>query len=209
MEGGWMTALELVTQARVIPVLRGDDPLGVIELGKVLFEEGLKALEVTFTVPDAPKVIRELAGHGLVGAGTVIDLKQYRVALKAGARFVVSPGVDLGLLEFAQDHDRIPYLPGVFTPSEVMTALGYGFKVQKLFPGELAGTRLLRSLRGPFPQVRFMPTGGVSSENLSEWVSAGAVAVGMGSNLTGGSLEEVRQRVRELKSVLKRLGWEP
>jgi 2-dehydro-3-deoxyphosphogluconate aldolase/(4S)-4-hydroxy-2-oxoglutarate aldolase len=202
-----MKALELVHKARVIPVLRGDDPQKVIELGKVLLQEGLKALEITFTVPDAPKVMRELSGHGLVGAGTVIDLKQYRVALRAGARFVVSPGVDLGLLEFAQDHPKIPYLPGVYTASEVMTALGYGFTVQKLFPGELAGTKLLRSLNGPFPQVKFMPTGGVSLENISEWSSAGAVAVGMGSNLTAGSLDEVRERVRALRVALSRIGW--
>ena len=203
-----MKALELVHQARVIPVLRGDDPQKVIELGKVLLQEGLKAIEITFTVPDAPRVMRELSGHGLVGAGTVIDLQQFRVALSAGARFVVSPGVDTGLLAFAQEHSAIPYLPGVFTPSEVMLAIKHGFRVLKLFPGEVAGTKLLRSLKGPFPQVHLMPTGGVNNENLSDWIRAGAVAVGMGSNLTEGSLDQVRQRVRELKVALRNVGWE-
>lgn len=203
-----MTALELVTHSRVIPVIRGDSSQRVIELGKVLLQEGLKAIEITFTVPDAPKVIRELSGHGLVGAGTVIDLQQFRVALRAGAKFVVSPGVDTRLLEFAQEHQTIPYLPGVYTPSEVMVALKYDLSVLKLFPGELAGTKLLKALKGPFPQTHFMPTGGISNENLADWVRAGAVAVGMGSNLTSGSLDEVRQRVRELKTVIKHVGWE-
>ena len=216
MERGWVNALELVTQARAIPVLRGKDPDAVLKIAKVLQEEGFKHLEITFTVPDAARVIWEL-NHlegAVVGAGTVLDARQLWAAVRAGAKFLVSPGLDGVLLEALDDFrdklgtDRPPFLPGVFTPSEVMNAVSKGFRVLKLFPGELGGVAHLKSLRGPFPNLHFMPTGGVTNVNLQDWARAGAVCVGIGSSLTGdGDLEGIRVRARELKKVLERVVW--
>jgi 2-dehydro-3-deoxyphosphogluconate aldolase/(4S)-4-hydroxy-2-oxoglutarate aldolase len=118
-----MTALELVSQTKVIPVLRGSNPEAAVELAKVLHEEGFQTLEVTFTVPGALDVIRELCRleDAIVGARTVLDTAQLEAAVEAGAQFLVSPGLEPKLLETAR-HSPIPFLPGVFTASEVMQA---------------------------------------------------------------------------------------
>ena len=211
-----MNALELVTQARAIPVLRGKDPDVVLEVAHVLLDEGFKHLEITFTVPDAARVIEELGKveGAVIGAGTVLDARQLWAAVRAGAKFLVSPGLDGVLLEALDDYrdklwnDRPPFLPGVFTPSEVMNAVSKGFRVLKLFPGELGGIAHLKSLRGPFPSLHFMPTGGVTNANLQDWARAGAVCVGIGSSLTGdGDLEGIRIRAQELKKVLDGVVW--
>ncbi|WP_337867463.1 bifunctional 4-hydroxy-2-oxoglutarate aldolase/2-dehydro-3-deoxy-phosphogluconate aldolase [Meiothermus sp.] len=198
-----MTALELVVQAKVIPVLRGSDPETVVELARVLYEEGFQTLEITFTVPGVLDVIRELCRleNAVVGAGTVLDAGQLEAALQAGARFLVSPGLEPKLLEVAR-HCTIPFLPGVFTASEVMQARAQGFRVLKLFPGELGGVKHLKSLRGPFPDLYFMPTGGVSAENLHEWFAAGAVAVGMGGYLVSESVRATREKTKAVQAAL-------
>jgi 2-dehydro-3-deoxyphosphogluconate aldolase / (4S)-4-hydroxy-2-oxoglutarate aldolase len=204
-----MNALEVVTQARAIPVLRGKSADSVLEVAQVLLEEGFKFLEVTFTVPNALEVMREISKMegAIVGAGTVLEITQYKAAEKAGAKFIVSPGVDVSVLEFAKGR-KTPLLPGVFTPSEVMCARAYGFSVLKLFPGELGGIGHLKSLRGPFPDLHFMLTGGVSNTNIQDWANAGAIAVGIGSSLTGdGDLNGIRARARELKTVLDGVTW--
>ena len=204
-----MTALEVVTQARAIPVLRGKSADAMLEVAHVLLEEGFKFLEVTFTVPNALEVMRELGkvSGAIVGAGTVLEIAQYRAAEKAGAKFAVSPGVDVSVLEFAKGR-KVPLIPGVFTPSEVMCARAYGFTVQKLFPGELGGIAHLKSLRGPFPDLHFMPTGGVNNANIQDWANAGAIAVGIGSSLRGdGDLAGIRARAQELRQVLDRVEW--
>jgi 2-dehydro-3-deoxyphosphogluconate aldolase / (4S)-4-hydroxy-2-oxoglutarate aldolase len=204
-----MNALEVVTQARAIPVLRGKSADGVLEVAHVLLEEGFGFLEVTLTVPNALEVMRELSKVNgvIVGAGTVLEVLQYKAAEKAGAGFIVSPGVDISVLEFAKGR-KVPLIPGVFTPSEVMCARAYGFTVQKLFPGELGGIAHLKSLRGPFPDLHFMPTGGVNNANIQDWANAGAVAVGIGSSLTGnGDLAGIRIRARELRAVLNGVKW--
>jgi 2-dehydro-3-deoxyphosphogluconate aldolase / (4S)-4-hydroxy-2-oxoglutarate aldolase len=204
-----MNALEIVKQARAIPVLRGNSADSVLEVAHVLLEEGFKFLEVTLTVPNAFEVMRELSKvEGvIVGAGTVLEIAQYKAAEKAGAKFIVSPGVDASVLEFAKGR-KVPLLPGVFTPSEVMCARAYGFSVLKLFPGELGGIGHLKSLRGPFPDLHFMPTGGVNNANIQDWANAGAIAVGIGSSLTSdGYPAGIRLRARELKLVLDGATW--
>ncbi len=193
---------------RVIPVLRGNDPERVYELAHLLLSEGFSHLELTYTVPDATNLIARLAAlpGAVVGAGTVLKREQFEEALSAGARFIVSPGLAPGLLETARAH-RATYIPGVFTPSDVMGALEHGFGTLKLFPGSVGGPEYLQALRGPFPDVHFMPTGGVDITNIGAWAEAGAVAVGMGSSLTRGTPEAVRSRARELRLVLDGLSW--
>jgi 2-dehydro-3-deoxyphosphogluconate aldolase/(4S)-4-hydroxy-2-oxoglutarate aldolase len=194
---------------KAIPVLRGSSADAVLSLAHVLLEEGFTTLEVTFTVPNAERVIRELSRlEGvLIGAGTVLNAGDFERAVASGAGFVVSPGLTL-LLSGAARVSDVPFLPGVLTPSEVMRALELGFEHLKLFPGELGGVAHLKSLRAPFPGVAFMPTGGVNVDNLEPWVSAGAFAVGIGSSLVGdGQAEGVRGRARALRSALEGLGW--
>jgi 2-dehydro-3-deoxyphosphogluconate aldolase / (4S)-4-hydroxy-2-oxoglutarate aldolase len=200
-----MKPLELLTEHRIIPVLRASSADELLRHAEILLEEGFLALELTFTTPNVLEAIKTLSQNKnvIIGAGTVLEVAQFKAALKAGAQFVVSPGVDVSLLEYAQDK-KTPYYPGVFTASEVMCAKTYGFSVQKLFPAELHGTKHLKALRAPFPDVYFMPTGGVNAENLHQWASAGATAVGVGGNLIGDANPDgIRSRAKALKAAAR------
>lgn len=202
-----MTPLELLKRARIVPVLRGTNPDMVIEIAKVLHSEGFKTLEVAFTIPDTLRVITELAKleGAVVGAGTVWGPVQLGAAIEAGAKFAVSPGIEARLLEAARQA-KVPFYPGVFTASEVMQARLAGFTIMKLFPGEVAGVKHLKALKGPFPDIDFMPTGGVTADNLREWFQAGAVAVGMGSSLVGDTPKATLERCQLVKGALAWFG---
>jgi 2-dehydro-3-deoxyphosphogluconate aldolase / (4S)-4-hydroxy-2-oxoglutarate aldolase len=192
-----------------IPVLRGSSADAVLSVARVLIDEGFTTLEVTFTVPDAARVIRKLSRlEGmLIGAGTVLNAGDLERAVESGAGFLVSPGLTLALSGAART-SKIPFLPGVLTPSEVMRAIELGFEHLKLFPGELGGVAHLKALRAPFPGVAFMPTGGVSADNLESWVNAGAFAVGIGSSLVGDDDPDgIRVRARGLRTALETVGW--
>jgi Entner-Doudoroff aldolase len=148
---------------------------------------GIRLIEITFTVPRAEQLIvaakEEFGDELVIGAGTVLSVQTAKIALLSGADFIVSPNLNLKLLEFSKKNG-IAYTPGVLTPTEVVTAIEGGAKVLKLFPGDIAKPAGLKALRGPFPDIKIMPTGGVSFDNLEDWFKAGAVAVGAGSNLT-------------------------
>ena len=143
-------------------------------------------LEITYSTPGAPEVIRQLTERygddAYVGAGTVTTVQQARDAVEAGARFLVSPGTRPELTGIMLGTGAV-VLTGALTPTEVMVAVELGVDAVKLFPAALSGTALLKALRGPFPDVPMMPTGGVTPENLGEWIEAGAIAVGAGSDL--------------------------
>jgi len=151
---------------------------------------GVAALEITFTVPGASKVIEHLAKefHGkiLVGAGTVLDPETARIAILAGAEFVVSPAVSTATARLCNRY-RVPYMPGAATMGEVIEAMECGADIVKVFPGEILGPAFVKAVKGPLPQAQLMPTGGVGIENVGEWIKAGAVAVGVGGNLTAGA----------------------
>ena len=200
-------AAALLRRVRVLPVLRGE-PDRVLTVARLLLQEGFPGLEITFTVPGAAEVIRELRGESeaLIAAGTVLEPAQLEAALEAGADLGVSPGLDGQLLDAARALG-CPYLPGVYTPSEVQAALRQGLNSVKLFPADLGGPALLRALRGPFPALSVMPSGGVSSQTLPAWAAAGAQAVGVGSWLLAGELDDIRERAREFLGVLKETVW--
>jgi len=144
-------------------------------------------VEITMTVPDALLIIREvvrsIGQRVLVGAGTVTNAAEARECLDAGARFLVSPGLSLPVFELARTLGRLA-VPGALTPTEVMAAREAGARVIKIFPcGSVGGAKYLKALSGPFPDLRFIPTGGVSPSNVGEFFAAGAFAVGMGSDL--------------------------
>lgn len=170
----------------VLAVLRAPSPELALEASEAIIRGGITGIEVTFSTPDAPSVIRELiARHGdaaYIGAGTVTTAEQATLAADAGAEFLVSPGTLPALTRAMLDTGRV-VMTGAMTPSEVMGALDLGVDVIKIFPASLGGPAYLGALRGPFPDAPLMPTGGVNPDNLAAWFAAGAVAVGAGGDL--------------------------
>lgn len=167
----------------VVAVVRAASPALAVTAARALADGGVTAIEVTYTVPDAGEAIAELARDErlLVGAGTIASEAQAREAVAAGARYLVSPHACAAAFDVAEEAG-IPALPGVFTPSEVVAAAARA-RLLKLFPANVGGIGLLKSLRGPFPDLSFMPSGGVSADNLGAWLAAGAVAVSAGGSL--------------------------
>lgn len=178
--------LAALRAATVVAVLRAPSAEAGIRATDALVAGGVTGIEITYSTPDAAAVIREIRRrHGdavHLGAGTVLEPRQAHEAVDAGAEFLVSPGTDAELAG-AMLGTGATVLSGALTPSEVMTALRLGVHVVKLFPASLGGPAYLKALRGPFPQVDFVPTGGVNAGNLAQWLAAGAVAVGAGGEL--------------------------
>ena len=183
--------LEKTEELGLLAVVRGESRSAALEVVGALVEGGVLGIEITFTTPEAPRVIRDLdAEYGdgiLLGAGTVITREQVDLAAEAGSTFLVSPGCDPELLP-AMLETGLLVLPGVLTPSEVMLAHRLGAPAVKLFPGSSGGPSYLKALLGPFPDISFVPTGGVSVDNAQDWFAAGARAVGAGSALAPPSL---------------------
>ena len=174
----------------ILAVLRAPSPELALEASEAIIRGGVSGIEVTFSTPDAPAVIRELiARHGdaaYIGAGTVTTAEQATQAADAGAAFLVSPGTLPDLTRAMLDTGRV-VMTGAMPPTEVMGALELGVAVVKIFPASLGGPSYLGALRGPFPDAPLMPTGGVKPDNLADWFAAGAVAVGAGGDLANGA----------------------
>ena len=172
-----------------VAVVRGDDADEAVKTSDAVIAGGVTGIELTFTVPHADKALDELSEkYGdredvLIGAGTVLDPATARLAIIAGAKFIVSPSFNADVAKICNLYS-IPYTPGCFTPTEIQTALEAGVDLVKVFPGSVAGPAMVKALHGPFPQLAIMPTGGVSLDNLETWFDAGVTLVGAGSNLT-------------------------
>lgn len=172
-----------------VAVVRGDDADEAVKTVDAVIAGGVTGIELTFTVPHADKALDELSEkYGdredvLIGAGTVLDPATARLAIIAGAKFIVSPSFNADVAKICNLYS-IPYTPGCFTPTEIQTALEAGVDLVKVFPGSVAGPAMVKALHGPFPQLAIMPTGGVSLDNLETWFAAGVTLVGAGSNLT-------------------------
>jgi 2-dehydro-3-deoxyphosphogluconate aldolase/(4S)-4-hydroxy-2-oxoglutarate aldolase len=201
--------LDAIAASRIVAVVRAESAQQASDAAAALAAGGISAVEIALTTPEAATAIREIrTTHPklLVGAGTVLSSYDVTASVKAGAMFVVSPGHSLEVLDAAR-HARLLAIPGVLTPTEVQRAHGLA-PLLKLFPAGLGGPALLRALRGPFPEVRFMPTGGVQLDNLVEWFAAGAFAVGAGTDLCPpdalrrGDYGAVTERAREYVAAL-------
>jgi 2-dehydro-3-deoxyphosphogluconate aldolase/(4S)-4-hydroxy-2-oxoglutarate aldolase len=168
----------------VIPVVRCDAPDVAIRVTEVLIDAGLPIAEITFTVPNAVDVIAKLARRrGVIGAGTVTTADQAHAAIRAGAEFIVSPGFVAEVIEVAKSAG-VTMIPGALTPTEILEAHRAGADLIKVFPVQsLGGAAYIRALRGPFPDLPLVPTGGVDLGNVADFIRAGAVAVGVGSEL--------------------------
>lgn len=183
-----------IEAGRIIAILRGRFGGREEEIVAAMREGGLTAVEVTLNSPDALSAIRRLANQFgdimAVGAGTVLTPEEVRQAADAGATFIVSPNRDLGVIEATKKLGLIS-LPGCFTPSEVVEAINAGADAAKLFPANSLGPGFVRALRGPLPQVRTVPTGGVTPELAREYFAAGAWAIGAGSELLGKKFDDL------------------
>ena len=175
--------LKRVEDLGLLAVVRGESRAAALEVASALIEGGVLGIEITFTTPEAPRAIRDLdeeyGDRILLGAGTVTTYEQVEQSAEAGATFLVSPGSDPVLLP-AMLGTGLLVLPGTLTPSEIMLARRLGAPAVKLFPGSSGGPSYLKTLLGPFPNVPFVPTGGVSQENMVDWFAAGAFSVGAG-----------------------------
>ena len=177
-------------QARLLAIVRLVDHTNAVEIATILCDAGVQFLEFTVERPDGLRSIERVVtavGHrATVGAGTVLSTTDVTNVAKAGARFIVAPDTNPAVISAAHERGLLA-LPGALTPTEVGVATSAGARFVKLFPGSIGGVGYLHALRGPFPNVKFVPTGGVTSENASFWFAAGAVVVGMGSNLVHAS----------------------
>ncbi|MDR0751636.1 MAG: bifunctional 4-hydroxy-2-oxoglutarate aldolase/2-dehydro-3-deoxy-phosphogluconate aldolase [Christensenellaceae bacterium] len=170
---------------KLVGVIRAKSASAAFEIVDNLVRSGVKIIEITFTTPGADKIINYLSekyfgSDILIGAGTVIDAETARIAILNGAKFIVTPGVCLDTIKLCNRYS-ITIIPGIQTPTELLSVLEYGISFVKLFPSNI---QTLKALRGPFENVKFMATGGITKYNLTEWLDAGVDAIGSGSELT-------------------------
>ena len=193
---------------RIIAIVRGDFALDkLLEIGDALLAAPVLAMEVTLNsrnALEAISILRRRAGENmLLGAGTVRTTEQVETALDAGAQFLISPGFVPGVVALAQEKD-ILHLPGIFTPPEAETAVAAGCRMLKLFPSDLVGPAYLKAMRAPLDDIYFVPTGGISANNIGQYARAGAGAVGVGSSLISGpeaSMAEIISAARAMQAA--------
>ena len=206
-----MTPLDQILRDKIVAIVRGCEPERVPAIANALVEGGVRLLEITLNSRGAFDVIREIAAKMsdrlLVGAGTVLTAGEAEMAIDAGARFILSPGLDPDTIRITKELGAVS-IPGAFTATEILAAWRNGADIVKVFPASVGAT-YLRDLRGPLPQIRLMPTGGVNLLNIREFRAAGAVAYGIGSALvppgqetTAAALEELRERAFEYTKAL-------
>lgn len=185
MSWRWETSAR-IAQRRLVAIVRADDAAVAEQVGDDVIEAGLDVLEVPLTTPDALGAIERLSRRhpgALIGAGTVLDATSARLAVLAGARFLVSPSLSRDVIETGHRYGAA-VLPGVQTPTEVVAALEAGADLIKLFPADEHTPGYIRAIRAALPQAALVPTGGIGAGNAAEWLAAGAVAVGVGGALT-------------------------
>lgn len=183
--------LRRIEEVGVVAVVRAEDSETAEKISKACIDGGIPAIEVTFTVPGADKVITSLKNKFsdkelIVGAGTVLDSETARIAILAGAKYIVSPDFDLATAKLCNRY-QIPYMAGCMTVTEMVKAMEAGTDIIKLFPGSAYGPSIVKGIKAPLPQVPIMPTGGVNIDNVAEWIKNGCIAVGVGGQLTGGA----------------------
>jgi len=178
--------LKRVLDRAVIAVVRLPSGEQLVDVAEALLAGGVDVLEITFTVPRATHVLETVADRlgdkVLLGAGTVLDPETARAALLSGAEYLVSPTLNLDVIELARRYGKL-VMPGAFTPTEILTAWEAGADIVKVFPSDTTGPKYLRAVRGPLPQVRLMPTGGVNLDTAADFLRAGACALGIGGSL--------------------------
>lgn len=180
--------LQQMINSGVVAVVRANSPEKATKIVDAIIDGGIKSIELTYSVPQANEVIKELKDKYkdkgiIIGAGTVLEPISARLAIIAGAQFIVSPCFDKEVAKLCNLY-QVPYIPGVLTPSEVKIALEYGSEVIKLFPGDISGAKMIKDLKGPFPDLNVLPSGGVNVDNIADWIKSGATMVSAGTSLS-------------------------
>lgn len=182
--------LNAIAEVGVIAVVRAENSQQAKKIAKACIEGGVNAIEITYTVPGATDVIRSLndtfTDELVLGAGTVLDSETARIAILAGAKYIVSPSFNMDTCKLCNRY-QVPYMPGCMTITEIVKAIEAGADIIKVFPGSAFGPSIIKAIKGPLPQVALMPTGGVDLENVGEWIKNGCIAVGVGGKLTAGA----------------------
>ena len=206
------TDVSRVIESGIVAILRAKSGELLVEVAEALLAGGVDVLEVTFTVPGAVRVLERVADRlgdrVLLGAGTVLDTETARAAMLAGARFIVSPGVNLDVIRLCRRYDK-PVMPGAMTPTEVITAWEAGADIVKIFPADVGGPSYLKAISQPLPQVRLMPTGGVTLQTAAGFLQAGACALGVGGSLVesqaiaDGDMDRIQSLARQFVQIVK------
>lgn len=204
--------IQKLKEEKLVAVIRGSGYEEVRQLVDAIYKGGIHLMEITFTIPHAEQVIGRIKEDNkdktdmAVGAGTVLDIVSARLAILAGADFIVCPHFDKEISKLCNLY-QVPCFPGAVTVNEITEALRYGADIIKLFPGELYGAKAIKAFHGPLPQAQFMPTGGVSADNLNDWLDQGAVAVGLGGSLTKGAktgdFDAVTKEAKKLVGIVQ------
>ena len=194
--------LSQIADSGLVAVVRADGSDQACRIADACADGGVGAIEITFTVPGAPAVIADLARRDashriLLGAGTVLDPETARVAILSGAQFIVAPSLNPETARLCNRY-QVPYLPGAGTVKEIIECMECGADIIKVFPGETLGPSFIKAVKGPLPHANLMPTGGVSLENVAEWIRAGCIAVGIGGSLTASAKNGDYHRITSL-----------
>jgi len=206
--------LAALVEGAIVPVVRASSPEAALQAVGAIANGGIRAAEITMTVPGAVRVLEKLAdrfgGNLLLGAGTVLDPETARACILAGAEFIVSPSLKLATIEMAKRYAKA-ICPGALTPTEVLTAWEAGADMVKIFPcGNVGGPKYIKALKGPFPQIEMIPTGGVNLETAGEFLKAGACAVAVGGELVDAKLiregryDLIEDKARQYLAVIAR-----
>ncbi len=208
-----LTNLERILRCGVVAIIRAPSGETLAEAAAALAAGGVEAIEVTFTVPRAHKVLEQVAdrlGDKIVlGAGTVLDPETARTAILAGAEFIVAPNVNPDVIRLARRYGKLVF-PGAFTPTEVLAAWEAGADIVKVFPSDFVGPGYLKALSGPLPQIRLMPTGGVNLQTAADFLHAGACALGIGGSLVepkalaGRDFARIESLARQYVEIVKK-----
>ena len=205
-----MTVLERLRNSIVVPVVVLDDVKDAVPTANAMAAGGVDVMEITFRTAAAPECIKAVSENCpdvLVGAGTIVNLEQCKLAVEMGAKFIVSPGFDAEVVAWCVEND-IPVCPGCVTPTEIMAAMKHGLKLVKFFPANVyGGLKALKSLAGPFVGLKFIPTGGVSTENIKEFMDTPFIHAVGGSwvcpkaDIAAGNFEKITQLCKDARAA--------
>ncbi|HHY77301.1 MAG TPA: bifunctional 4-hydroxy-2-oxoglutarate aldolase/2-dehydro-3-deoxy-phosphogluconate aldolase [Clostridiales bacterium] len=183
--------IKRIADLGIVAVVRTESKEKGVKIVDAIKKGGIKAIEITMTVPGALDIIKEISEaykneDVIIGAGTVLDPETARACILAGAQYIISPNLNIETIKMCNRY-RIPSIPGVMTVNEAIEAMEYGAEILKLFPGSAFEPSIIKAFKGPLPYANFMPTGGVDIDNVKDWFEAGAIAIATGSNLTKGA----------------------
>jgi 2-dehydro-3-deoxyphosphogluconate aldolase/(4S)-4-hydroxy-2-oxoglutarate aldolase len=208
------TQLQQVLECGIVAVVRSPDSQQLVDVARALADGGVHVVEITLSVPEALTVVRQvrqaLGERVLLGAGTVLDAATARAAILAGAEYIVAPTLNLEVVQLCQRYSKL-VMPGCFTPTEILTAWEAGADIVKVFPADVVGPAFFKAMRGPLPQIRLMPTGGVDLTTVADFLRAGACCVGVGGQLVEpravaeGNFERIRDLARQYRAQVQQV----